>query len=73
MCAVSVTARDLARIAVTLANGGRHPLTGEQAASDATVRDTLSVMATCGMYDGAGEWMYEVGLPLLAPPPPRPA
>ena len=47
----------------TLANGGRHPLTGEQAASDATVRDTLSVMATCGMYDGAGEWMYEVGLP----------
>ena len=63
VCAVSITARDLALIAVTLANGGRHPLTGEQAASDATVRDTLSVMATCGMYDGAGEWMYEVGLP----------
>ena len=63
VCAVSVTARDLALIAATLANGGRHPLTGEQAASDATVRDTLSVMATCGMYDGAGEWMYEVGLP----------
>ncbi|HEY3336584.1 MAG TPA: glutaminase A [Candidatus Limnocylindrales bacterium] len=63
VCAVSVTARDLALIAATLANGGRHPLTGELAASDATVRDTLSVMATCGMYDGAGEWMYEVGLP----------
>jgi glutaminase len=63
ICAVSITARDLALIAATLANGGRHPLTGEQAASDATVRDTLSVMATCGMYDGAGEWMYEVGLP----------
>ena len=63
VCAVSITARDLALIAVTLANGGRHPLTGEQAASDATVRDTLSVMATCGMYDGAGEWLYEVGLP----------
>ena len=63
VCAVSVTARDLALIAATLANGGRNPLSGEQAASDATVRDTLSVMATCGMYDGAGEWMYEVGLP----------
>ncbi len=63
VCAVSVTARDLALVAATLANGGRHPLTGELAASDATVRDTLSVMATCGMYDGAGEWMYEVGLP----------
>ena len=63
VCAVSITARDLALVAATLANGGRHPLTGEQAASDATVRDTLSVMATCGMYDGAGEWLYEVGLP----------
>jgi glutaminase len=63
VCSVAVTARDLALIAATLANGGRHPLTGEMAASDATVRDTLSVMATCGMYDGAGEWMYEVGLP----------
>ena len=63
VCAVSVTARDLALIAATLANGGRHPLTGEQAARDSTVRDVLSVMATCGMYDGAGEWMYEVGLP----------
>jgi len=63
VCAVSVTARDLALIAATLANGGRHPLTREHAASDATVRDTLSVMATCGMYDGAGEWLYEVGLP----------
>jgi glutaminase len=63
LCAVSVTARDLALAAATLANGGVHPLTGEVAAGDATVRDTLSVMATCGMYDGAGEWMYEVGLP----------
>ena len=63
VCAVSVTARDLALIAATLANGGRHPITGEQAARDATVRDVLSVMATCGMYDGAGEWMYDVGLP----------
>ncbi len=63
VCAVSVTARDLALIAATLANGGRHPITGEVAAGDATVRDVLSVMATCGMYDGTGEWMYDVGIP----------
>jgi len=63
VCAISVTARDLALIAAILAAGGRNPLTGEQAASDATVRDVLSVMATCGMYDGAGEWLYDVGLP----------
>ena len=63
VCSVSVTARDLALIGATLAAGGRHPITGEQAASDPTVRDVLSVMSTCGMYDGAGEWMYDVGLP----------
>jgi glutaminase len=62
-CSAEVDTRDLALVAATLANGGRHPLTGIQAASDATVRDVLSVMATCGMYDGAGEWLFEVGLP----------
>jgi glutaminase len=62
-CALSVDTHDLAVIAATLAAGGRNPLTGVRAASDATVRSVLSVMATCGMYDGAGEWMYTVGLP----------
>ena len=63
LCSVSVDARDLALIAATLAAGGRHPLTGATAASEDTVRDVLSVMATCGMYDGSGEWLFEVGLP----------
>jgi len=63
LCAVSVDARDLALIAATLAAGGLHPLTATVAASEDTVRDVLSVMATCGMYDGAGEWLFEVGLP----------
>jgi glutaminase len=63
LCAVSVDVRDLALIAATLAAGGRHPLTGAVAAGEDTVRDALSVMATCGMYDGAGEWLFEVGLP----------
>jgi glutaminase len=62
-CSVSVTAADLAVIAATLANGGVNPVTGEQAASAATVRAVLAVMSTCGMYDGAGEWLYEIGLP----------
>lgn len=63
LCAVRVDARDLALVAATLAAGGRHPITGSVAASEDTVRDVLSVMATCGMYDGAGEWLFEVGLP----------
>ncbi len=62
-CSVQVDTRDLAVIAATLANGGLHPLTGVRAASASTVQDVLSVMATCGMYDGAGEWLFEVGLP----------
>jgi glutaminase len=62
-CSVAVTARDLATIAATLANGGRNPQTGVQVIGAATTRAVLSVMATCGMYDGAGEWMFAVGLP----------
>src|SRR6185369_4581867 len=63
VCSVAVDARDLALIAATLAAGGRHPVSGAVAAREDTVRDVLSVMATCGMYDGAGEWLFEVGLP----------
>ena len=62
-CSTEVDCRDVATMAATLANGGRNPITGERAASTATVRSMLSVMITCGMYNGAGEWLYEVGLP----------
>jgi len=62
-CAVEVDVRDLATIAATLASAGRNPVTGQRAASEGTVRSVLSVMATCGMYDGAGEWFHTVGLP----------
>lgn len=62
-CSVVVTARDLAVIAATLAGGGVNPVTGERVLRPSTARSVLSVMATCGMYDGAGEWMYTVGLP----------
>lgn len=62
-CSVSVTARDLAAMAATLANGGVQPVTGERLFSPATVRQVLSVMATCGMYDASGDWMTTVGIP----------
>ena len=61
-CSVSVDCRDLAMIAATLANGGVNPLHGRARASrEDVVRDVLSVMTTCGMYDSAGEWLVSVG------------
>jgi glutaminase len=62
-CSVLVTARDLALMAATLANGGVHPLSGERVISAYTVSRTLSVMTSSGMYDFSGEWIYRVGLP----------
>ena len=62
-CSVCVTCRDLAVMAASLANGGVNPTTGERALPRANVRDVLSVMHTCGMYDYAGEWAYEIGVP----------
>jgi len=62
-CALLVTCQDLATMAAALANQGRHPLTGEQVVQPDYVRDILSVMYTCGMYNFAGEWAYRVGIP----------
>ena len=50
-------------IAATLANGGRNPIDGRVAVTQPTVRQVLAVMASCGMYDGAGRWIVSVGLP----------
>ena len=62
-CSVLVDMRDLAVMAATLANGGVNPVTGERAAAADTVTKVLTVMTTCGMYDAAGQWLYDVGLP----------
>jgi glutaminase len=62
-CSVCVTSRDLAVMAATLASGGVNPVTKKQALTSRYVRDVLSVMHTCGMYDFAGQWAYEVGIP----------
>jgi glutaminase len=62
-CSILVSCRDLAMMAATLANGGVHPISGERALPAEYIRDVLSLMYTCGMYDFAGEWAYRVGLP----------
>ncbi len=62
-CSVMVNCRDLAVMAATLANRGLNPLSQEQAVASRYIRDILSVMYTCGMYNFAGEWAYKVGLP----------
>ena len=62
-CSISVTCRDLAVMAATLANRGVNPITGKQALRGEYVESVLSVMETCGMYDYAGEWLYKVGMP----------
>jgi glutaminase len=62
-CSIMVNARDLAMMAATLANGGVNPVTQERALDEHYVQDVISVMLTCGMYDGSGEWLYRVGIP----------
>src|SRR5258706_15219839 len=62
-CSISVTCRDLALMAATLANRGINPVTGKQAIRGEYVESVLSVMASCGMYDFAGEWIYKIGMP----------
>lgn len=61
--AITVTTRDLAMMAATLANGGVNPATGQRALEAGYVTDVLSVMSTCGMYDFAGQWTYWIGIP----------
>ncbi|WUR85863.1 glutaminase [Streptomyces phaeochromogenes] len=62
-CSVLVTTRDLAMMAATLANRGINPLSGEQVVAEPVVRQVLSVMFSCGMYDAAGDWTTQVGIP----------
>jgi glutaminase len=62
-CSLSVTARDLAIMAATLATGGVNPVSGERVISEDAARWTTAVMTSCGMYDESGHWMVHVGLP----------
>lgn len=62
-CSINVNVRDLAMMAATLSNAGVHPVTGDSIIPQASVRQVLSVMTTCGMYDAAGDWVSRVGIP----------
>ncbi len=62
-CCLAVSARDLAVMGATLANGGVNPLTQERIVAAPVCHYTLAVMATAGLYENSGEWLYEVGLP----------
>lgn len=62
-CSIRAGVKDLAHMAATLATGGIQPLTKERVLKPEVVRDVLSLMFTCGMYDSAGEWAFDVGMP----------
>jgi glutaminase len=62
-CALLVSARDLAVMGATLAAGGINPLTDHRVVSAETCRRVLAVMATAGLYERSGDWLYDVGLP----------
>jgi glutaminase len=62
-CSVGVNAKDLAMMAATLSTGGKNPVTGKQVIDANKVPGVLAVMATAGLYDDSGKWLYRTGLP----------
>jgi glutaminase len=62
-CSLLVTARDLAVMAATLANGGVNPLTADPVIDEHHCPHVLAVMVTAGLYETSGDWLYDTGLP----------
>jgi glutaminase len=62
-CSMLVTCEDMAMMGATVANMGRNPVAGKQVFDFQLLKYMLTVMFTCGLYDYAGGWAYEVGLP----------
>jgi glutaminase len=62
-CSTLVTCEDMAMMGATVANMGKNPVTGKQVFDFQLLKYMLTVMFTCGLYDYAGGWAYEVGLP----------
>ena len=63
LCSLETDADRMSIVAATLANNGKCPLTGDQVLSPRIVRDTLSIMFCCGMYDYSGQFAFSVGMP----------
>jgi glutaminase len=62
-CSLNVSAKDLAVMGATLADGGVNPLTKERLVDPLVCHYTLAVMATSGLYETSGDWLYDIGLP----------
>lgn len=62
-CSLNVSARDLAVMGATLAGGGVNPVTRERVVDASVCRDTLATLASSGLYERSGDWLYEIGMP----------
>ena len=62
-CSLNVTAKDLAAMAATLANGGVNPFSKQRVIDSVHCQHVLAVMVTAGLYENSGDWLYETGLP----------
>jgi glutaminase len=62
-CSLNVSAKDLAVMAATLADGGVNPITKERVVDTSVCHYALAVMITAGMYETSGDWLYDIGLP----------
>jgi glutaminase len=62
-CSLNVSAKDLAVMGATLADGGMNPITKERVVDPSVCHYALAVMATAGLYETSGDWLYEIGLP----------
>lgn len=62
-CSLNLNVRDLSTMGAVFANGGIHPVSGERLLDPMTIKNTLSVMLSCGMYNYSGHWLYDIGLP----------
>lgn len=62
-CALNVSAKDLAVMGATLADGGVNPITKQRVVAAEVCHYALAVMATAGLYETSGDWLYDIGLP----------
>ena len=62
-CSLNVSAKDLAVMGATLADGGVNPVTKEQVVDAMVCHYALAVMTTAGLYETSGDWLYDIGLP----------